>query len=152
MARLEGTANRTTIEFRAAWDIAATKARFRLVEKLLRWCRSRDPDVSLKAIESVSEMLVRYLRQELTSSVMARLGMFLAAPALRRFKQVIDYAEYGGFPLLGLQSGVIIGHGRSSPRAIRNAIRVCGDYVSHRVSDRIREVLHEDAPVIAPVA
>lgn len=50
MARLEGTANRTTIEFRAAWDIAATKARFRLVEKLLRWCRSRDPDVSLKAI------------------------------------------------------------------------------------------------------
>jgi glycerol-3-phosphate acyltransferase PlsX len=97
-------------------------------------------------------MVAIYLKQELTSSFMARLGMMLAAPAMRRFKRVIDYAEYGGFPLLGVQSAVIIGHGRSSPRAVRNAIRACGEYVSHKVIDRIREVLPQVAAEAAPVA
>ncbi len=104
-------------------------------------CDGFTGNVSLKAIESVAEMLGIYLRRELTSSLMAKLGMLLAAPAMRRFKRVIDYAEYGGFPLLGVKSAVIIGHGRSSPKAIKNAIRACAECVSHRVSDRIRETL-----------
>lgn len=115
-------------------------------------CDGFTGNVSLKAIESVAEMIAVYLKQELSSSFMARMGMILAAPAMRRFKRVIDYAEYGGFPLLGVQSAVIIGHGRSSPKAIRNAVRACAEYVSRRVSDRIREVLREEAPETAPVA
>lgn len=115
-------------------------------------CDGFTGNVSLKAIESVAEMMAIYLRQELTSSFMARMGMLLAAPAMKRFKRVIDYAEYGGFPLLGVQKAVIIGHGRSSPKAIRNAIRACAECVTHRVSDRIQELLPGEAPVVAPVA
>jgi glycerol-3-phosphate acyltransferase PlsX len=107
-------------------------------------CDGFTGNVSLKAIESVAEMLGVYLRQELTSSLMAKLGMLLALPAMRRFKRVIDYAEYGGFPLLGVRSAVIIGHGRSSPKAIKNAVRACAECVSHRVADRIRETLAEE--------
>jgi glycerol-3-phosphate acyltransferase PlsX len=108
-------------------------------------------NVSLKAIESVAEMLGIFLKKELSSSIMARMGLVLAAPALLRFKRVIDYAEYGGFPLLGVKSAVIIGHGRSSPKAIMNAIRACAECVSHRVSDRIKEVLDREAEQVVSV-
>ncbi|HXI03725.1 MAG TPA: phosphate acyltransferase PlsX [Candidatus Saccharimonadales bacterium] len=114
-------------------------------------CDGFTGNVSLKAIESAAEMLGLYLKQELTSTLRARLGLLLAAPAMRRFKRVIDYAEYGGFPLLGVRSAVIIGHGRSSPKAVKNAIRACADYVQHRVSARIQETLDREAaePVTA---
>ena len=50
MARTPGASSKSTIEFRAAWDAACRSKRFDLIAKLMRWCRSRDADVSLKAI------------------------------------------------------------------------------------------------------
>jgi glycerol-3-phosphate acyltransferase PlsX len=104
-------------------------------------CDGFTGNVSLKAIESVAEMLVIFLKQELQSSLMARAGLLLAYPALKRFKKTIDYAEYGGFPLLGVKGTVIIGHGRSSPKAIKNAIRAAAECAASRVNDRIQEVM-----------
>ena len=108
-------------------------------------------NVSLKAIESVAEMLVVFLKQELKSSLLAKAGLALARPALRRFKRVIDYAEYGGFPLLGVRGTVIISHGRSSPKAIKNAIRACAECATARVTDRIQEIMAREMAHLAPV-
>jgi len=98
-------------------------------------------NVSLKAIESVAEMLAVLLRQEIRSTWSARLGYLFARGAFRRFKKKIDYAEYGGMPLLGVRGSAIICHGRSSPRAIKNAIRVAAEAIESRVNDRIQEVM-----------
>src|SRR6266850_1876048 len=114
-------------------------------------CDGFTGNVSLKAIESVSEMLIIFLKQELKSSLVARLGLALARPALKRFRKTIDYAEYGGFPLLGVRGSVIIGHGRSSAKAIKNAIRACAETSESRVNDRIQEVIAAD-PAFARVA
>jgi len=107
-------------------------------------CDGFTGNVSLKAIESVSEMLLTFLKKELMSSLLARVGLVLARPALRRFKRTIDYAEYGGFPLLGVKGAVIIGHGRSSPKAIKNAVRAAAACAAGRVHDRIHESLERE--------
>jgi glycerol-3-phosphate acyltransferase PlsX len=106
-------------------------------------------NVSLKAIESVAEMLAVLLRQEIASSGPARLGYLFMRGAFRRFKKKIDYAEYGGMPLLGVKGSAIICHGRSSARAIKNAIRVAGEVVEGRVNDRIQEVMTAQRELLA---
>lgn len=113
-------------------------------------CDGFTGNVSLKAIESVAEMLMVFLKKELQSSLMARAGTMLAYPALRRFKRTIDYAEYGGFPLLGVKGSVIICHGRSSPKAIKNAIRACAGAIEARVNDRIHEIMARETAPLAP--
>lgn len=109
-------------------------------------CDGFTGNVSLKAIESVAEMLAVFLKEELRSSLLARLGLLLASPALRRFKKIVDYAEYGGLPLLGVRGSVVIGHGHSSAKAIKNAIRVCADCIASKVNDRIQEVMERETP------
>ena len=106
-------------------------------------------NVSLKAIESVAEMLAVLLRQEIASSGPARIGYLFLRGAFRRFKKKIDYAEYGGMPLLGVKGSAIICHGRSSARAIKNAIRVAGEVVEGRVNDRIQEVMTAQRELLA---
>jgi glycerol-3-phosphate acyltransferase PlsX len=113
-------------------------------------CDGFTGNVSLKAIESVAEMLLVFLKNELNGSLLAKAGMLLAYPALRRYKRTIDYAEYGGFPLLGVRGSVIIGHGRSSPKAIKNAVRACARCVESRVNDRIQEVMAREHALAAP--
>ncbi|HET6372325.1 MAG TPA: phosphate acyltransferase PlsX [Candidatus Polarisedimenticolia bacterium] len=98
-------------------------------------------NVSLKAIESVAEMLAALLKQEITGSWRARAGYVLAKDAFDRFRRRIDYAEYGGMPLLGVKGCAIICHGRSSAKAIKNAVRVAGEAITHRVDARIQEAL-----------
>jgi glycerol-3-phosphate acyltransferase PlsX len=63
------------------------------------------------------------------------------APSLKRFKKDLDYAEYGGAPLLGVNGVVIIGHGRSNVRAIRNAIRVAKEEVERQFTQKVTEAL-----------
>lgn len=98
-------------------------------------------NVSLKAIESVAEMLAVMLRQEIRASWMARLGYVFSRGAFARFKKKVDYAEYGGMPLLGVKGSAIICHGRSSAKAIKNAVRVAAEVIERRVNDRIEEVM-----------
>jgi len=70
-----------------------------------------------------------------------RVGSLLTRRALRHFRRRVDYSEYGGAPLLGLAGIAIVGHGRSSPKAVRNAIAMAyrlatTDFV-HRVEQEI---------------
>jgi glycerol-3-phosphate acyltransferase PlsX len=70
-------------------------------------------------------------------------------PAFRRLKGRLDYAEVGGAPLLGVEGTCIIAHGRSNPRAIKNAIRVAARCAEARVADSIREELRRLKPAAA---
>ncbi|MFQ5878062.1 MAG: phosphate acyltransferase PlsX, partial [Acidobacteriota bacterium] len=96
-------------------------------------------NVSLKAVESAAEAILHFMKEELGRSFLARLGYALARPALRSFRRKVDYAEYGGVPLLGVRGASVICHGGSSPRAIKNAVRVAVDFVHNRVNDRIHD-------------
>ncbi len=81
-------------------------------------------NVVIKTAEGVSDFLLTVLRQELTARPWFKLAAAVLRPAFRRVKKRLDYAEYGGAPLLGVRGVVIVAHGRSNARAIRNAVRV----------------------------
>jgi len=100
-------------------------------------------NVALKVTESVVETMQAFLKKHLLSSVTGKLGVLLLKPSLMRFKKEMDYSEYGGAPLLGVNGVVIIGHGRSNPNAIMNAIRVAKEEVERKFNERILEALKE---------
>ena len=88
-------------------------------------------NVALKLSEGVVEMVEDLLREELQSTFSSQMGYLLSQRAFRRFRKRVDYSEYGGAPLLGTAGVVVVGHGRSSVKAIRNAVaqaaRFAGD-------------------------
>jgi glycerol-3-phosphate acyltransferase PlsX len=100
-------------------------------------------NVLLKASESLAEMIQKSLREEVTKSMKASVGFLLSKSAFRSFKTRIDYSEYGGAPLLGVKKCCIIGHGRSSAKAIKNAIRLAAEFSRKRMSERIQESIAE---------
>jgi len=95
-------------------------------------------NVVLKVSEGLAETIEHILRTELSRSVRTRLGYALARPALKAFRKHVDYAEYGGAPLLGVRGTCIICHGRSSAKAIRNAIRVAHSAAQGRINQIIQ--------------
>lgn len=84
-------------------------------------------NVFIKAAEGLGEMIAVELRSALRSRPDTLLGGLLARPALQRLRRRLDYSEYGGAPLLGVAGTVIIAHGRSRARAVRNALRAARD-------------------------
>jgi glycerol-3-phosphate acyltransferase PlsX len=94
-------------------------------------------NVALKVSEGILEAAQEIVREDIQENVRAQMGFLLLRPTLRGFRKRIDYAEYGGVPLLGVRGCVIIGHGRSSAKAIKNALRAARDYVAGRVAERI---------------
>ncbi len=85
-------------------------------------------NVVLKVSEGLGEMIYGLLRREARRSPTSAIGLLLAKGALTALKRKADYAEYGGAPLLGVRGGCLVGHGRSSPKAIRNALRFAHTY------------------------
>jgi glycerol-3-phosphate acyltransferase PlsX len=83
-------------------------------------------NVALKTMEGMASALGQFLKNEIEKSAMARLGVFLAGGAIRQVKKHMDYTEYGGAPLLGVKGGVVICHGSSDAKAMKNAIRSAG--------------------------
>ncbi|OQY20155.1 MAG: phosphate--acyl-ACP acyltransferase [Desulfobacteraceae bacterium 4572_35.1] len=79
-------------------------------------------NVVIKVSEGLADSIGQMLRAELKSRLLAKLGYLLARPAFRAFKKKVDYAEYGGAPLLGIKGTSIICHGGSNVKAIMNAI------------------------------
>ncbi|MEK7274593.1 MAG: phosphate--acyl-ACP acyltransferase, partial [Candidatus Desantisbacteria bacterium] len=98
-------------------------------------------NVVLKFGESLAEGILSFLRKELTSTFILRLGAFLSMPAFRKFKKLVDYSEYGGAPLLGVNGVSIICHGSSSSKAIKNGIRVASEFIRHDVNKHIEEMI-----------
>ena len=93
----------------------------------------------LKSAEALAEGLVKGLSATFLESWYTKLGGLLARPALKRFMKKLDYAEYGGAPLLGVRGVFIIGHGHSNGRAVASAIRAAYTASEHRVNDSIQE-------------
>lgn len=105
-------------------------------------------NISLKVSESLAETMEHLLRSEIRRSLLARVGSLFMGPAFRKFKKRVDYSEYGGAPLLGLNGVCIICHGRSSSKAIKNAVRVAGDFctkdVNGAISRGLAELVHKE--------
>lgn len=91
----------------------------------------------LKVMEGLSEMLFAELKRAVTASAGAQLGGILLRPQLARLKAEVDYEEYGGAQLLGVNGGCIIAHGASRAKAIANAVRVAAQVVRKDVVDAI---------------
>jgi glycerol-3-phosphate acyltransferase PlsX len=85
-------------------------------------CDGFTGNVTLKISEGLVETVEALLHAELQSTFGSQIGYLLSAQAFRRFRKRLDYAEYGGAPLLGIDGICIVGHGRSSPKAVRNAV------------------------------
>lgn len=96
-------------------------------------------NIALKISEGLADTATRMLKREIAKTASRRLGYFLLRHALKRFKKRTDYSEYGGAPLLGINGICIIGHGRSSAKAIKNALQVALDFSKSKINDKIRE-------------
>jgi glycerol-3-phosphate acyltransferase PlsX len=98
-------------------------------------------NVILKVSEGVAKFLLDLLKEEITSSQMSKVGALLARPAFGEVRRRLDYREYGGAPLLGVDGAVIIGHGRSDATAIRSGIRMAAQVVENGVLEAIKQGL-----------
>jgi glycerol-3-phosphate acyltransferase PlsX len=98
-------------------------------------------NVVLKTMEGMATALVDFLKQEILKSRMAKVGALMAGGAIRRVKTTLDYAEYGGAPLLGVKGGVVICHGSSDARAMKNAIRSAGSLHQCGVEEEIARAI-----------
>jgi glycerol-3-phosphate acyltransferase PlsX len=102
-------------------------------------CDGFTGNVALKTSEGVVEMAESLLHEELTSTISMRVGSLLTRRALRRFRRRVDYSEYGGAPLLGVAGIAIVGHGRSSAKAVRNAIAMAYRFAAGRFIERVEQ-------------
>ncbi|HOG24286.1 MAG TPA: phosphate acyltransferase PlsX [Candidatus Omnitrophota bacterium] len=98
-------------------------------------------NVCLKMIESVLETSILLVNRELHKNPISAIGAWFLKPALANLRRDTNYEEAGGAPLLGVNGNVIISHGISSARAIRNAIRVAGELVTTQVNEQIVEAM-----------
>jgi glycerol-3-phosphate acyltransferase PlsX len=102
-------------------------------------CDGFTGNVALKISEGLVEVVEALLREELSSTITMRFGSLLTRRALRRFRRRVDYSEYGGAPLLGVAGVTIVGHGRSSARAVRNAIAMAYRFAANRFIARVEQ-------------
>lgn len=100
-------------------------------------------NVVLKAGEALGEMVNKMLRAEVTRTPVRKAGALILKGAFSDIKKRMDYSEYGGAPLLGVNGGCIISHGRSNAKAVKNAIRVGRDFAMNRIDTKIREKISD---------
>jgi glycerol-3-phosphate acyltransferase PlsX len=104
-------------------------------------CDGFTGNVALKVSEGLAEMIRHMLRESFEASVTRKIGYVLSRSGFADFRRRVDYSEYGGAPLLGVQGVCIICHGRSNANAIRNAIRVAAEFSTGNINQQIENVL-----------
>jgi glycerol-3-phosphate acyltransferase PlsX len=109
-------------------------------------------NVALKVSEGVVETLFSMAKREIMKDFFAKIGLLLMKRHLRKLYKKVDYSEYGGAQLLGLNGVCIIGHGRSNPNAVRSSVRLARDFVAGRVQEKIQRELARTAAPAAPAA
>lgn len=102
-------------------------------------------NVVLKFTESIIYYINSLIREGVSDSAMAKVGALMMRPAFRRMKETLDYAEYGGMPLLGVNGVTIIGHGGSSAKAIKNAIFAAERFIKSGINERLKSRMEASA-------
>jgi glycerol-3-phosphate acyltransferase PlsX len=95
-------------------------------------------NVALKVSEGVVQSVLSMARHEITKNIFAKLGYLLMKRHLKKIYKKVDYSEYGGAQLLGVNGVCIIGHGRSTAEAVRNAVLRAREFVANRVQEKIQ--------------
>ncbi len=98
-------------------------------------------NIVLKTSESVPQVIAEFLKEEIKKSIWYKIGFLLAKPAFRLLKNKVDYSEFGGAPLLGVNGTCIISHGRSNATAIKNAILKAIRFSKQKINDKIESAL-----------
>jgi len=96
-------------------------------------------NIVLKVMESFADASSRFLKEELTKRLLPKIGAILSLPVYRAIRKKIDYSEYGGAPLLGIDGRIIIAHGSSNAKAIKSAVRAASEYVAQKLNQHIIE-------------
>ena len=104
-------------------------------------------NVVLKLSEGLAEAVGKMLKDEIKQSFLSKIGYLLSQKAFNNFKKKVDYSEYGGAPLLGIDGVGMICHGGSNVKAIKNAIRFAYEYAQKRINQRMAEKLEENYPI-----
>jgi glycerol-3-phosphate acyltransferase PlsX len=107
-------------------------------------------NVVLKLSEAVAETIGLMIRENIGDNLIRKLGYVMMRPAFRALKRRIDYAEYGGAPLVGINGISLISHGRSSDRAIKNAVRVAMELSKSEVNKHIQEDIEKNMEMDKP--
>lgn len=102
-------------------------------------CDGFTGNIVLKTSEGLVEAVEALLGDELQGTFSSQVGYLLSRRAFRRFRRRLDYSEYGGAPLLGVAGLAIVCHGRSSPKAIRNAIAMAYRFATNDFIDRVAQ-------------
>jgi len=113
-------------------------------------CDGFTGNIVLKSCEATAKVMFKWLKHEINSSPFRQLGAIMAKGAFKATLERGNYETYGGSPLLGVNGICIIAHGSSSPRAMRNAIRVAAESVRHEVNPHIQEEIQRYASLAAP--
>lgn len=106
-------------------------------------CDGFTGNVILKTSEGLVAAVMGLLRTELGQTILTQTGAILSRQAFRSVRKRLDYSEFGGAPLLGCKQICVICHGSSTPKAIRNAIRVAKEFYQGKLSERIESELSE---------
>jgi glycerol-3-phosphate acyltransferase PlsX len=107
-------------------------------------------NVALKMCEGVAEMYSHFLKASLLKTLWRRLAAMSMRPALQEIRKRMDDAEYGGAPLLGINGTCIIGHGSSTPKAVKNAIYMAKRFAEERLTEHIQEDLERNGDIQEP--
>ena len=109
-------------------------------------------NMAVKATEGAAEFIFRQLKATILSKPQYRLAALILKPALQKMRQRMDYGEYGGAPLLGVNGVVIVSHGRADDNAIKNAVRGASEMASSGMLEALREAFSRarPAPPVAP--
>jgi fatty acid/phospholipid biosynthesis enzyme len=95
-------------------------------------------NIAIKMAEATADFLFRNLREEIPKTTRGKLGGLLIRGGVRKLRDRIDWREFGGAPLLGIDGVAVVAHGRSDARAIKNAIRVAKEAVENQLVSKIR--------------
>ncbi len=102
-------------------------------------------NIALKLSEGLAYSMIHVLKRELFSNgILPKIGTFLAKKAFKKFANVVDYAEYGGAPLLGLQGISFVCHGSSNERAITSAVKMAATYVKKGTHERLVDAIRDN--------
>lgn len=105
-------------------------------------------NVILKSCEATAKVMFKWLKQDIKATPIRQMGALIAKDAFKATKERGSYETYGGSPLLGVNGICIIGHGSSSPRAVKNAIRVASEAVKHHVNPHIEEEMARSSDLL----